>query len=92
MCDSSLVHAQGPEKELIEFISMELGQKNVTLDLDVDLLNSSIIDSLSLIQLVAFIESKFGLRVEAEELTSDNFKTVSRIARFISGKQCNRHP
>lgn len=46
----------------------------------------SLVDSLGLVQLVAFIEGEFDITVEDTEVTADNFRTVADIERLIAGK------
>ncbi len=45
-----------------------------------------IVDSLHLVELVERLESAFGVEVEGEELTAENFGSVGAIARFFASK------
>jgi methoxymalonate biosynthesis acyl carrier protein len=49
-----------------------------------DLIESGLIDSLALVELMVAIEREFGVSFELEELEPDNFRSVSRIAELIS--------
>jgi acyl carrier protein len=53
---------------------------------DLRLLEEGVIDSLGLLELVAFIESQFGIYVDDHEVDLDNFGTVGNIATFVSTK------
>ena len=44
------------------------------------------IDSLSLIRLVAFLESELGYRVEDEELIAENFATLRKLGELLATK------
>jgi len=44
------------------------------------------IDSLGVIRLVAFLETDFGIRVEDEELTVENFETLRKLGELIASK------
>jgi len=57
------------------------------LDDDISLLGTNIVDSVGILEIVSFIESRFNLVVEDQELTSDNLDSVNKIARFIERKQ-----
>lgn len=46
----------------------------------------SVLDSLALLELVAFLEEEFGILVEDEDVTADNFRTVADIERLVSRK------
>ncbi len=47
------------------------------------LLEKGVIDSTGVLELVAFIEEKYGITVEDEELTPENLDSIRNIARFI---------
>lgn len=46
----------------------------------------TLLDSLSILRLMVFIEEQFSVHVEDEELLPENFQTVERIAVFIQHK------
>jgi acyl carrier protein len=50
------------------------------------LLESGIVDSLGVLDLVNFIEEGFSINVVDEELTPENFQTIDRMVRFIESK------
>jgi acyl carrier protein len=54
---------------------------------DTDLMESGLLDSLSLVALMAGLEEEFGIAISFDEIELDNFRTVSRIAAFVGGKQ-----
>ena len=53
---------------------------------DDSFLEQGIIDSTGMLELVAFLEESFGLRVEDEELVPENLDSVNRLADFITRK------
>jgi len=75
------------EEILIQFIRSELtfDQEDANVAVDDPLLNGPL-DSLGVLRLVAFIEEKFHVRVEDEDLVPENFQTVRRIAEYIHRK------
>jgi len=46
----------------------------------------SLIDSLGLTQLVAFVEEQFQVEIDDVEVTADNFRTVGDLARLVGSK------
>lgn len=50
------------------------------------LLEAGIIDSTAIMDVVAFLESRFGIAVDDEDLVADNLDSVGRIARFVERK------
>ncbi len=53
---------------------------------DASFLEEGIIDSLGVMELVLFIEEKFGVKVKDEELTPDNFDSVNKLASYIQAR------
>ena len=51
--------------------------------LDVDLLETGIVDSVRIVELVLEIEQRFGVSLPFEELEIEDFRTVSRIATNV---------
>jgi acyl carrier protein len=53
---------------------------------DTSFLDNGIIDSMNVLELVAFIEENFGITVEDSDLTPDNFDSIDRMADYIQQK------
>jgi acyl carrier protein len=51
------------------------------------LLEQGIMDSTGVLELVAFLESQFGIKVADEELLPENLDSVDQIAAFVARKQ-----
>jgi acyl carrier protein len=54
---------------------------------DTALIESGIIDSLSMLKLVVFIEERFSVKVPAEDVVPENFETVEAICRYLRSKR-----
>jgi acyl carrier protein len=50
---------------------------------DTSLLDSGILDSLSLLRLVVFLEERFGITVGEADLLPENFGSVNAICAFL---------
>jgi acyl carrier protein len=48
---------------------------------------SGVLDSLALMELVAFIEREYGVEVDDADMTMDHFKDVEAIAAYVEGKR-----
>jgi acyl carrier protein len=46
-----------------------------------------IIDSTGILELVAFVESQFGIAVLDEEMIPENLDSLSKLARYVERKQ-----
>lgn len=53
------------------------------LDSDFDLLTGGVVDSLGLLQVVAWLESEFDIAVDDSELGPESFRTVDAIKAYI---------
>jgi acyl carrier protein len=56
---------------------------------DDSFLGQRVVDSLGVIELVAFVEREFRVAVNPAEVTPDNFDSVDRLAGFIRQKVCD---
>jgi D-alanine--poly(phosphoribitol) ligase subunit 2 len=54
------------------------------LDSDYDLLDGAVIDSLGLLQVIAWLEDTFDLALDDAEIGPDNFRSVQAMQRFIA--------
>ena len=68
-----------------EFLSRYF--KNHDLKPDEDIFALGFVNSLLAMQLVAFVEKEFGIRVEDEDLDLDNFRTIQAISNLVARKQ-----
>lgn len=77
------------EAAIEHFISNEilLGRSTKRLDPNESLVDSGILDSLSLLRLIAYIEENFGIIIEDGEVVLENFESIATITRFISMKK-----
>lgn len=62
-------------------------QGEVLLTPEYPLLESGLIDSLSLFKLVTFVEERFQVEVRPNEIMPDNFATLATVARLVQRKQ-----
>lgn len=51
---------------------------------DLDLLESGILDSFQMVQLLLEVEQRFGYRIKLEDIELDDLRTLSRIARLVA--------
>lgn len=59
----------------------------ISVSVDDALLESGVIDSLGILQLVNFIEDSFGILIAEEDFDPENFTSITTISRFIARKQ-----
>jgi acyl carrier protein len=66
-------------------------KEEVVLDTDASLNNDApllegILDSMALMQLVAFLEEEFDIEIDDTEVTAENFRTIGDIERLVGGR------
>jgi len=61
------------------------GESAENLPLDLALRRNGILDSLSLLKLVRFVETEFHIEVEPNDIEG-NFDTIQALAAFIDGR------
>ena len=78
----------GIPDELHNFIleNFLFGDDSREISPDDSFLTTGIVDSTGIIELIAFVETRFGIQVEDSELLPDNFDTISSLTRFIEKK------
>jgi acyl carrier protein len=58
-----------------------------SLENDEPLIEGEILDSLGIFTLVAFLEKQFGAKLQASDLTLENFQTVNTIKRLVEARR-----
>jgi len=56
------------------------------LDDDVSLMETGLIDSTGVLEIIMFLEDEFGVGVQDEEMIPENLDSVSRIVEFVDRK------
>jgi len=51
---------------------------------DTDLLETGILDSFQLVELLFELEQRFGFRIKIENIDLDDLRTLARIARLVA--------
>jgi acyl carrier protein len=76
------------QRELREFIveNFLYGQEDEHLSNSASLLELGIIDSTGVLELVGFLEQRYAIVIEDEELIPANLDSIDRLVRFITRK------
>ena len=62
------------------------GDKSKTFDDDASFLEEGIIDSVGVLELIAFLEETFTFRVEDEEIIPENLDSINKLIAYIQLK------
>ena len=71
---------------LKQYIRSETGYKGELTE-DQDLLETQVFDSFNIVIMALFIQEKFGIMLEAEELVRENLSRLSSMVTLIRSKQ-----
>jgi acyl carrier protein len=79
----------GIREQLREFIieNFLFGSEENGLHDDDSFLETGIIDSTGILELVSFIEEKFEFEVDDEDLIPDNFDSVNKLTSYIENNR-----
>lgn len=77
-----------PKTALTDYIQRELLHGRMKdLKEDQDLLSAGIIDSLGILQLVAFMEKQLGIQVPDEDVIFENFQSIRAMTEYVTQRQ-----
>jgi acyl carrier protein len=81
--------AMGVNERIREFIVTELMHEDgaVALADDESLLERGVLDSLGLLQVLAFLEQEYGFTVQDPDIIPENFESISAIATYVDRRR-----
>jgi len=71
-----------------EFIcgTMLIGVSDQSIEPDESLVQRGVVDSTGVLELVEFLQKRYGISVADDEITTDNLDTLNAIAAFLRRK------
>ncbi len=81
-----MVNLRSIETELMDFLRAHTEYGPVA-GPETDLIESSILDSLLVMDLLAQVEGSYGIALDYAEMTPDSFRTVGNLASLIATQQ-----
>ena len=67
-------------REMLAWLNEEVAPRGVRIDADTPLFATRLLDSLKVLELIAFTEQAIGRAIPDSHIRMDNFQTVARIA------------
>lgn len=72
------------QEVLMEYVKQNLMKgRSTNVTPQDDLLSAGIVDSLGVLQLVAFVEERFGFQVPDEDVVYENFSSVEALSNYL---------
>ena len=86
MGDKSVLTAPEFEQRLLKFTRERLAAPEVANEITVDtrLFEDRVIDSLKVLELIAFVQSVLGRKIPDAQIVLANFRSITTIARFVT--------
>lgn len=53
---------------------------------ETDLFAAGVLDSMEVMEVIHFLETKFGVEIDPEEIAEENFRTAQAMAALVEGK------
>ena len=77
-----MIEHHGVYQKLTELFAKKLNLE--VSSVDTDLVETGLLDSLALIELLAQLEETFGVSVSTDDLELENFRSIASIAGFVA--------
>jgi acyl carrier protein len=77
-----MIEHHGVHQKLTELFARKLNL-NVP-SVDTDLVETGLLDSLTLVELLAQLEETFGVSISTDDLEFENFRSITSIAVFVA--------
>jgi acyl carrier protein len=78
---TDMIEYHGVYQKLTELFAKKLNLE--VSSVDTDLVETGLLDSLALIELLAQLEETFGVSVSTDDLELENFRSIASIAGFV---------
>lgn len=63
------------------------GDESQAPDETASLIETDVVDSTGILEIVAFLEERFGIAVADADIVPENFDTLARLAAFVESRQ-----
>jgi D-alanine--poly(phosphoribitol) ligase subunit 2 len=72
------------EARLVEYLRHQTGTEE--LDAKTTLFSDGTVDSVGMVDLISFLETEGGFEIAQDDVTLENFDTVTRILAFVASR------
>ncbi|HHB82700.1 MAG TPA: acyl carrier protein [Devosia sp.] len=72
--------------EIIAHLETLLAGSNpcLIIDADTDLIGAGLLDSLNIVRLIQFVETRFDIQIEDDDISPELFISANRLAQYVS--------
>jgi acyl carrier protein len=89
--ETSLPELTSMVQEIVAFVREQYMHGNPSeIPLDKSLVDEGILDSYAVIELVTFIEKRYGISITTGEIVKANFGSINLMAKFVLSKTAGK--
>lgn len=74
------------KEEVLEIIIKLTGYEELRNNINIDLIEEDILDSLAFIQLISELEEKYDIEIQPTQVSADSWRSVDGIVEMVKGK------
>lgn len=74
------------KEKVLDMFEEVIGTDEIREDLDLNLFDAGLLDSLGIIEMLLKIEEVFGLKLQPTDLERSDMATVNNLTAFLEGK------
>lgn len=72
------------QRKIFEYVTTQLNPKtSVGFDPEMNLLEAGVLESMMMIELIVWLEDTFGVEIETEDLTPENFSSLNAMVAYL---------
>lgn len=76
------------EEDLLQFINVQILLRSRKVNKESKLFDDRLIDSLKILNLIAFVEKKLKIKIQDKDIVMENFASVDQISKsFFKGSK-----
>lgn len=72
--------------ELLKIFIEVTGEEDIAEDLDLNLFDAGLLDSLAIIEVLLQIEEKLGIKLQPTDLEREDMSTVNKMTAFLENR------
>ncbi|MBY6836556.1 D-alanine--poly(phosphoribitol) ligase subunit DltC [Clostridium botulinum] len=72
--------------QVLEMFIEVTGNDEIAEDLDLDLFEAGLLDSLAIIEMLLQIEEKLGIKLQPTDLEREDMSTVNKLTEFLESR------
>ncbi|AGF58363.1 MULTISPECIES: D-alanine--poly(phosphoribitol) ligase subunit DltC [Clostridium] len=75
------------KEQVLEIFIEVTGNDEIAEDLDLNLFDAGLLDSLAIIEVLLKLEEKLGIKLQPTDLEREDMSTVNKLAEFLENRK-----